>query len=190
MSIRKTLTAISLIAAIAGHTDPAHATGKAAGLPCSNGANNIQFGIGSDALDDLLACVGGTWHSMIYGGPSGAIQAFNLTSCPPGWVEATALAGRTIIGAGSGAGLTPRAAGATGGEETHSLQVAELPPFQVTFTFGASDKGGHGNGYAYSDNAGGSTVLAVYNKTSNTIGSGQPFNEMMPYYALLYCMKQ
>ena len=169
-----------------------HAAGHAAGLSCSNPAGTIEFGIGSEAMDDLLACVGGTWHSMIYGGaaPAGAIEAFNLSLCPAGWTAVPALAGRTIIGAGQGNGLSFRSPQDYGGEERHVMTVGELVPHNVTFTFGASDKGGRGNGYAYSDNAGGSSVRAVYDKTSGTVGGGQPFNVMMPYYALLYCMKQ
>jgi len=34
--------------------------------------------------------------------------------------------GRVLVGAGTGAGLTPRALAATGGEENHVLSVAEL----------------------------------------------------------------
>lgn len=173
-------------------TSSASATGKTAGLPCTNSSpDNIQT-VASDAADDLLACVSGSWHSMISGGssPSGAVSAFNTATCPPDWSEVQALAGRTIIGAGNGGGLTPHSPGDYGGEERHTMSWAELVPHNVTFTFGASDKGGSGNGFAYSDNAGGSTVRAVYTKSSNTIGGGQPFNVMMPYYALLYCMKQ
>lgn len=172
---------------------PCYAASQTAGLPCSNpSATTIAFGIGSDAMDDLLACVSGTWHSMIYGSsvPSGGIGAFNLTSCPLGWVNVPALAGRTIIGVGSGTGLTSRSLYDFGGEELHTMTIGELVPHIITIPFGASDKGGGGNGYAYSDNAGGSTIVAIYNKTSDPIGGGDPFNVMMPYYALLYCMKQ
>jgi len=174
-------------------SSPAYAAGQTAGLPCTNPSpTTIAFGIGSDAMDDILACVSGTWHSMIYSSsvPSGSVGAFNLASCPSGWVPVPALAGRTIIGVGSGSGLTTRNLDDYGGEETHTQLQTELPAISVSTTFGASDKGGSGNGYAYSDNAGGSTVKAAYTKWSNPIGNGVPFNVMMPYYALLYCMKQ
>lgn len=192
MNIFQKIGVLGVIAAL-GCASPAYADGKTAGLPCSNpNPDSIQFGIGSDAMDDLLACVSGIWHSMIYGtsAPSGTIGAFNLTACPSGWVNVPALAGRTIIGVGSGGGLTTRNLGDYGGQETHTMTIAELVPHTITMTFGASDKGGSGNGYAYSDNAGGSTVKAVYSKTSNSVGGGNAFNVMMPYYALLYCMKQ
>jgi len=37
------------------------------------------------------------------------------------------LRGRTVIGVGTGSGLTPRAMNDTGGEETHTLTTAEMP---------------------------------------------------------------
>jgi len=40
------------------------------------------------------------------------------------------LRGRTVIGAGTGAGLTPRSVGASGGEENHTLNVSEMPSHQ------------------------------------------------------------
>ncbi len=163
---------------------------QTAGYACSGTPNTITT-TASEAGDDLLACVGGTWRSMIFGSgvPSGAIMAFNLKACPSGWSEVPALAGRTIIGAGTGPGLTPRELYAYGGEEKHTMLLSELVPHTVSMSFGASDKGGKGNGYAYSDRAGGSTVLATYAKTSNSVGGGEAFNVMMPYYALLYCQK-
>jgi hypothetical protein len=189
-NVLRTATVLGFFAII-GLAQPSWATGQTAGLPCTNSPNSITT-TASDAGDDLLACIGGTWHSMIFGSgvPSGAVEAFNLASCPSGWVDVPALAGRTIIGAGSGAGLTPRPLGNYGGEEQHKMLLSELVPHTVTITFGGSDKGGRGNGYAYSDNAGGSTVLAIYNKTSNSVGGGSPFNVMMPFYTLHYCMKQ
>lgn len=39
------------------------------------------------------------------------------------------LRGRFVVGAGQGAGLTDRMFGATGGEESHALTVAEIPTF-------------------------------------------------------------
>lgn len=191
MTVKRTIIALGVLAGIIGTAPHAYATGQTAGLPCSNTAGQIQT-IPSDAVDDLLACVSGTWHSMLYDKtvPQGAIEAFNLTACPSGWVDVPALAGRTIIGAGQGNGLSFRAFGSYGGEEQHTMTINELVPHSISFSFGASDKGGSGNGYAYSDNAGGSTVKATYGKTSNSVGGGQPFNVMMPYYALLYCMKQ
>jgi len=191
MKLRPRLAMLGLLLCFI-HISLSYASDQTAGRPCTNPSSGAITTTASDAKDDLLACVGGLWHSMIYGSsvPSGGVEAFNLTSCPSGWAEIPALAGRTIIGVGSGGGLTSRALYDNGGEEVHTMTIHELVPHNISFTFGASQKGGKGNGYAYSDTAGGSTVVAAYNKTSNTIGNGAPFNVMMPYYALLYCMKQ
>lgn len=122
--------------------------------------------------------------------PSGAVVPFNAASCPSGWSDMPALAGRAVVGVGSGAGLTPRNLGDTGGEERHTMATAELVPFFLSMTFGASNIGGQGGGLAYDDGAGGAQVRATYTKNTNTIGSGQPFNVMAPWYALRYCAKQ
>lgn len=50
-------------------------------------------------------------------GPGDGSTTFNLPDCR----------GRTVIGAGQGAGLTNRALGATGGEEKHTVTAAEMP---------------------------------------------------------------
>jgi len=42
------------------------------------------------------------------------------------------LRGRIIIGAGSGAGLTPRSVDDSGGEESHELSIAEMPAHNHT----------------------------------------------------------
>ncbi len=163
-----------------------------AGDACTASPGGIPTQANGDATD-LLACVSGTWHSLIYPAaatvPSGAILAFALSNCPSGWSYVPALAGRTVIGAGQGGGLSNRNLFDWGGEERHAMQVSEIAPHQVTMYFGASQKGGSGNGYAYSDNAGGSTVRATYAKQSDWVGGGQPFNVMMPYFTLLYCQK-
>lgn len=44
------------------------------------------------------------------------------------------LAGRSVIGAGSGSGLTSRSLGAMGGEERHTLTRAELPDYALPVT--------------------------------------------------------
>ena len=61
------LLAMALFVLMVACASPAKAQGKSAGLPCNNPTGAIQFGIGSDAMDDLLACTGGIWRSMIFG---------------------------------------------------------------------------------------------------------------------------
>jgi len=61
---------------------------------------------------DLFAAIGVTW------GPGDGSTTFKLPD----------LRGRSLLGAGVGAGLTSRVAGATGGEEKHQLLLAETVP--------------------------------------------------------------
>ena len=88
------------------------------------------------------------------------------------------LRGRTVIGAGSGAGLTPRNVNASGGAETHVLTISEMPahthsvPFlyQVAFASGTSSGARAGT------------------STSGSAGSNQAHNNMPPFVALKYCV--
>lgn len=73
--------------------------------------------------------------------------------------------GRTLIGAGTGSGLTPRARGQVGGEESHALTVAETPAEAVV---GA-------NGHDLVSNGG---VLPT--------GNGDAHNNMQPYGVVNY----
>ena len=60
--------------------------------------------------------------------PAGAVVAFDLKDgCPPGWNPVEDAAGRTIVGTGTGAGLSVRNYRDRGGEERHLLEVAEMP---------------------------------------------------------------
>lgn len=118
--------------------------------------------------------------------PAGAVMAFDSATCPVGWTAFSAAAGRNIIGAGSGTGLTTRtyAAGpyATGGNETHQLTIAELPRHR--FTISTNRDASSGDGAI-------STVDPAANASryTNYIGSDQPHNIMDPYIVLTYCKK-
>jgi len=58
--------------------------------------------------------------------PTGAIMAFNLTTCPTGWTEYTQARGRFLRGLDSGAGNDPDCATRTGGCTVGSTQGDEL----------------------------------------------------------------
>ncbi len=163
-----------------------------AGLPCTEQENTIQTHA-SDTYNDVLACIGGVWHSMVFGGsPSGSIVAFTTDACPTGWVDVPALAGRTIINDGQGAGLTFRNLGNYGGEETHQQTISEMPAHSHSYAGGSTS---FNQVYQMST---GSVVdhyaLATGSDTNSgnisETGGNQPFNVMQPWYALHYCMKQ
>jgi len=131
--------------------------------------------------------------------PAGTVIPFNLSSCPTGWSEYTAARGRTIIGTNPTAagGISVRTLGQTGGAETHTLTIAEMPAHS------------HGGG-ATTDPAG--TAGATFNTTGAMTGSGYggltaqtgtrwapggiantggggAHNNMSPFVVLLYCQK-
>jgi len=102
-------------------------------------------------------------------------MAFDLASCPSGWSEYASARDKTIIGSGSS-----YSRGATGGEASHTLNVAEMPSHShsgraMLGSYGWCPKAGCGD-YG--------PVGAIGSE-----GGNQPHNNMQPYIALLYCRK-
>ena len=90
------------------------------------------------------------------------------------------LRGRTPIGSGTGSGLTARTLAATGGAETHTLTVDEMPAHTHST---ASDSS--------IDRAGGGGTCAEYNAsavTGSTGGDGA-HNNMQPFLVMNYIIK-
>jgi microcystin-dependent protein len=120
-----------------------------------NGAQLNRF-----TYADLFAIIGTTY------GPGNGFTTFNLPD----------LRGRTIINQGQGAGLTNRTIAATGGAETHTLTVSEIPSHNHTGT--TSTNGDHthsvndsGHNHIYQD------VVATENGGSgpnNKLGHDSP----------------
>jgi len=86
--------------------------------------------------------------------------------------------GRVAVGVGSGTGLTPRAMGDTGGEETHILTVPEIPSHHhgVNRSIGA---GGAQLGFAW--NTVGTATTTI---NSQDAGGGEGHENMPPFVAL------
>jgi hypothetical protein len=137
---------------------------------------------------ELVFCDGVSWRRV--GLPAGAVEAFDLATCPAGWTAYTAAANRNIIGIGT------YTLGQTGGEATHTLTTAEMPSHSHTeripttqsstlVVASASDAPG---GSRYSVQPSGGAADGGDLTTGNT-GSGTAHNVLDPYVALLYCKK-
>ena len=102
--------------------------------------------------------------------------------------------GRTIIGAGSGAGLTPRSLGETGGTENAALSLAQMPThshnLQAVTEFGNSNmaaanilaRGSH----SYADRVFSSQNANVdmHSSAISSTGGDQPHTNLQPYLNL------
>lgn len=133
---------------------------------------------------DISGNLGSSLVNLIY--PIGAVY-ISVNSADPGtiWSGTTWVAfgeGRTLVGQGQGSGLTNRpTVEATGGAETHTLTIAQIPAHNHTF----SD-----NVRSISANAGYPNPTAQYNpnvatnvisNTTDNSGGGQAHNIMQPY---------
>lgn len=145
--------------------------------------------------------------------PSGAVMAFNLAACPPGWSPVTAAVGRVVVGAPNAAGV-----GATGGADSLALTTQQLPGHAHTITdpghtHGSGQLGfitwgctqtpglGFGQGLNYSANTSCAmnmsglvsepwTDAATTGITATDVaGGGQPFDNRQASIAFLYCQK-
>jgi microcystin-dependent protein len=126
------------------------------------------------------------------------------TNVPAGWalcdgtthygVVTPDLRGRFVLGAGSGAGLTPRTVGQSDGEETHTLTLGEMPSHTHTNAFvdnGYPDNWGRRdstgvNGHFLVDPHGGGNLA---NFGTSTNGADVAHNNMPPYYVLAYIIR-
>ncbi|CAN5889567.1 tail fiber protein [soil metagenome] len=101
--------------------------------------------------------------------------------------------GRTVIHNGTGPGLTPRNLGETGGTETTTLAIANLPPHTHSFAplgsnndaSSVSPAGKVASAKArttlYTDPA---NIVAMTAGTTSATGSGVPVNNMQPYLTM------
>jgi hypothetical protein len=124
--------------------------------------------------------------------PSGAVLAFDLDGCPPGWTELQAAKGRTVVGSNPGGAnsLSARTRGQTIGEETHVMDVAELASHTHQLAlFGQANTGFANNTFGLVS-VGGQQVASNFGGGDTvSAGSAQPFNVMQPSLVLLYCKK-
>lgn len=105
------------------------------------------------------------------------------------------LRGRAPLHAGSGPGLTPRALGGTGGEETVALNAGQI----ATHTHSANCNSSKGEKYTPAGNywAMDGGAAKEYSPTGNAqmasdallpAGSNVPHNNLQPYLAINFCI--
>lgn len=140
----------------------------------------------------VVSAYGGTDPSVmghsageIEGGglPSGAVMAFNLTSCPSGWSDMAGASGRVIVGLNT-ADASFDVLNEVGGEKTHKLTVAEMPSHSHKL-------GAIGSSPTYARQWGDTslTTLNSLSKITSYVGGNGVHNNLQPYIVLLYCQK-
>jgi len=152
--------------------------------------------------------------------PKGGIIIWSGDQIPAGWglcdgtnyqavdgsgtVQSPDLRGRFVLGLGQGANLTNRTKGQTGGAETHTLTVAEIPKHNHLINVAGSTNEGCASGRNAPIGMGTGITTGCdggqYGQPDrNTdyrnipfigyVGGDQPHNNMPPYYVLAYIIK-
>ncbi|MBU1179957.1 hypothetical protein KJ885_03365 [Patescibacteria group bacterium] len=163
-------------------------TAPAAAPPANNATAPINVSVTTQYKSGALG-VGGIFHGYSdittdgrFNGngsvPAGAVMAFDLASCPTGWSEYTSARDRTIIGSGSS-----YSRGGMGGEANHTLTIAEMPSHRHSMTY-YNNSGDWIASHIFIESGNRQTTLYT-----DYQGNSQPHNNMQPYIALLYCVK-
>lgn len=177
-------------------------------VPCMLGA--ILPYVTADVPDGALPCDGSEYNRVDYPQLYAVLDSAYVIDANT--FKTPDLQGRTIIGYGAGDGLTERAIGDSGGEETHELTVPELPAHAHETDPHTHSDSGHVHGYNYPafnldlEGPGAPDILGAGNPpipqvtttgyaalssetvTVGTTGDGDAHENMPPFHALRYCI--
>lgn len=133
----------------------------------------MQYG-GSSAPTGWLFCDGSAVSTTTYAALFAVLgTTFNTGGEAGGTFRLPDMRGRAPIGVGTGSGLTARALGASGGNETHTLSTAETPSH--THSFSATSSGqsqSHTHDMTHSHNIGNQSGNSGSNAQSDWIAKG------------------
>jgi len=127
--------------------------------------------------------------------PIGGIIMWSGSVAPSGWalcdggqygsVHAPDLRGRFVLGMGNGVGLTGRSLNQQGGEERHTLSIAEMPSHNHNWGHGVEqDDSGSGGSYNEYTQVGGNDGGVI-----GYTGGNQPHNTMPPFWVLAFIIR-
>lgn len=128
--------------------------------------------------DNLFNAIGYTYSTLF----SGSDLSFNVPD----------FRGRIGVGSGAGVGLTSRTLGNKGGEESHTLTVAEMPSHTHSLTRRSNpDAGAYDTGGAHAQESSAATTDRAIDGSFNTAssGSGNAHNVMQPFLVIRYFIK-
>lgn len=147
----------------------------------------------SSAPNGTLPCDGSTFDRADYPQLYDALDSIFIIDADH--FKTPDLRGRAVIGAGQGDGLSNRAVGATGGEETHVLTVGELAahshsnaPHSHSESVAAPNLTTIGVEPPQPTAVPAVGVTGAASVVIDNTGSDEAHNNMQPFYVLNYCM--
>lgn len=122
---------------------------------------------------DLFSAIGTTW------GAGNGSTTFNVPD----------LRGRTVVGVGTGSGLSPRNIAGSGGTETHTLSTGEIPSHSHTPGLGTRFLVRNDGASSYAVSTAGANIDTENCSATSNTGGGGSHNNMQPFANLYHIIK-